>query len=148
MKVKFFIRIILAAAVPGMVFIESPAWSQAKPGAETNLILEEMAVLDPAFKTIIDAVVIGDMQRIPPALRGVAEARERVEKAVRAGQKILLPKNQSQLREFLYFDEQFHIYLEELSRAAETGQKKVVKNYVHKLLDACVVCHEKYRNRK
>jgi cytochrome c556 len=76
---------------------------------------------------------------------GVAEARERVEKAVKAGQKILLPKNQSQLREFLYLDEQFHINLEGLSRAAETGQKKVVKNYAHKLLDACVVCHEKYR---
>ena len=95
-----------------------------------------MAALDPAFKTIIDAVVLGDMQRITPALMGVTEARERVEKAVKSGQKILLPRNQGQLREFLYLDEQFHTNLEELGRAAETGQKKVVKNYAHKLLDA------------
>jgi cytochrome c556 len=145
MKIKYFIRIILAAGVLGTGFLGSLAWSQAKPGAETNLILEEMAALDPAFKTIIDAVVLGDMQRITPALMGVTEARERVEKAVKSGQKILLPRNQGQLREFLYLDEQFHINLEELGRAAETGQKKVVKNYAHKLLDACVVCHEKYR---
>lgn len=145
MKIKIFIRIILGAGVLGTAFLGTLAWSQAKPGAETNFILEEMAALDPAFKTIIDAVVLGDMQRITPALMGVTMARERVEKAVKAGQKILIPKNQSQLREFLYLDEQFHIDLEELGRAAETGQKKVVKNYAHKLLDACVVCHEKYR---
>jgi cytochrome c556 len=145
MKIKYFIRIIFSAGVLGSALLGSLAWSQTKPGAETNPILEEMAALDPAFKTIIDAVVLGDMQRITPALMGVTEARERVERAVKAGQKILLPKNQSQLREFLLLDEQFHVDLEELNKAAETGQKKVVKNYAHKLLDACVVCHEKYR---
>ena len=145
MKTGKLIRLILSAGVLGTAFLGSLAWSQAKPGAETNLILEEMAALDQAFKTIIDAVVLGDVQRIRPALMGVTEARERVENAVKAGQQILLPRNQSQFREFLKLDEQFHINLEELSKAAETGQKKVVKNYAHKLLDACVVCHEKYR---
>ena len=139
------IPLILCVGVLGTSFCGTLAWSQAKPGAETNLIVEEMAALDQAFKTIIDAVVLGDMQRITPALMGVTEARERVEKAVKAGQRILLPKNQGQFREFLKLDEQFHVELEELSKAAETGQKKVVKNYAHKLLDACVVCHEKYR---
>jgi hypothetical protein len=145
MEINNFIRIILITGVLGTAFFYTLAWSQAKPGAETNLILEEMAALDQAFKTIIDAVVLGDMQRITPALMGVTEARERVEKAVKAGQRILLPKNQSRFREFLKLDEQFHAELEELSKAAETGQKKVVKNYAHKLLDACIVCHEKYK---
>ena len=128
-----------------MAFMDTPAWGQANPGTETNFILEEMTALDRAFKTVIDALVLGDMQRIPPALKEVAEARERVEKAISAGQMISLPKNQSQFREFLRLDEQFHIDLEELSKAAQTGQKKVVRNYAHRLLDSCVVCHEKYR---
>jgi cytochrome c556 len=145
MKIKNFIRIILATGFLGTAFIDTPAWSQAKPGPETNLIQEEMAALDQAFKTIIEAVVLGEMQPIKTAVIGVSQAREKVEKAVEAGKKILLPKNQSQFREFLKLDEQFHIHLEELTKAAETGQKKVVKNYAHKLLDACVVCHEKYR---
>ena len=140
-----FIRSILCAGILGTAFIGTVAWSQSKPEAEMNLIMQEMTALDRAFKTIIDAVVLGDMQPIVPALTVVAEARERVEKALKEGQQILLPKNQSQFREFLRLDEQFHIDLMELSKAAETGQKKVVRNYAHKLLDSCVVCHEKYR---
>jgi len=145
MKIKNFIRVTLCAGVLGTTFIASLAWSQTKSGAETRVIREEMAALDQAFKTIIDALVLGDMERIKPAVTGISEARERVEGAIKAGQRILLPKNQSQVREFFKLDEQFHTDLEELSKAAETGQKKVVKNYAHKLLDACVVCHEKYR---
>jgi len=142
MRIEKFIPLILCVGVLGTPFMGTLAWSQPKPGAERNLILEEMTALDRALKTIIDAVVLGDMQGIIPALTEVTEARERVEKA---GQKILLPKNQSQFREFLRLDEQFHIDLEELSKAAQTGQKKVVRNYAHRLLDSCVVCHEKYR---
>ena len=95
MKIKYFIRIIFSAGVLGSALLGSLAWSQAKPGAETNLILEEMAALDPAFKTIIDAVVLGDMQRIPPALMGVTEARERVEKAVKADKKSFSPRTRA-----------------------------------------------------
>ncbi len=145
MKKKNSIGIILGVGVLAIASMDTLAWGQANPGAGTNLIPEEMAALDRAFKTIIDAVVLGDMERIPPALTEVAEARERVEKAITAGRMIPLPKNQGQFREFLRLDDQFHIDLEELNKAAQTGQKKVVKNYTHKLLDACVVCHEKYR---
>jgi len=145
MKSKIFIRHLFCAGILGTAFIGTAAWSQTKPESETNLILEEMAALDRAFKTVIDALVLGDMQRIPPALKEVAEAREKVEQAIKTGQKILLPKNQSQLREFLRLDEQFHVDLEELNKSAQTDQKKAVRNYAHKILDACVVCHEKYR---
>jgi len=145
MIVQKFIPLFLWVGVLGTPFIGTLAWSQPKPGSETNLIIEEMAALDRVFKTIIDAVVLGDMQRIAPALTEATEPRERVEKALKEGQPILLPKNQSQFREFLGLDQQFHIDLTELSKAAETGQKKVVRNYAHKLFDSCVVCHEKYR---
>jgi cytochrome c556 len=85
------------------------------------------------------------MERIKPGMMGVFEARERIERALKAGQKVILPKNQGQIREFIRLDDQFHSDLEDLTRAAETGQRKVVKNYAHRLLDSCVVCHEKFR---
>jgi len=144
MVLKKIIRFILGVGILSTSFVSHPAWSQPNPGAEVNL-REEMTALDRAFKTIIDAVVLGDIQRISPALMEVTEARESLERAIKAGQMILLPKNQGQFREFLKLDEQFHIDLEELRSAAETGQRKAVKNYVHKLLDSCIACHERYR---
>lgn len=145
MKIKNFIPLVLTAGVLGISFMGTLAWSQPKPGAKINFIMEEMTPLDAAFRTIIDAVVLGDMQMVEPALTRVYEARERVEKALKAGQTITLPKNQSQFRKFVELDDQFHDDLEKLAKAAKTGQKKVVKNYTHKLLDSCVVCHEKFR---
>jgi cytochrome c556 len=116
------------------------AWSQT-----VNLVKEEMLVLDPAFKKIIDAVVLGDMRIIKSAVSDLHEARENVEKAVKAGQKITLPKNQDELKEFLELDDKFHEEFEALEKAAETGNKQVVKDQTHKLLDACVVCHERFK---
>ena len=112
---------------------------------EMNPVREEMAALDSAFKTIIEAVVLGDIELINPALSKVRDAREGLEGAVKAGYQILLPKNQNRLADFFKLDSQFHIDLEELSSAAGTGQKKVVRNLAHKLLDECVGCHERFR---
>jgi cytochrome c556 len=145
MNIKNIFWRILFAGVLGTSFAGTLSWGQPKAGEEVNLIMEEMTVLDQAFKTIIDGVVLGDMERIKPAMMGVYEARERIERALKAGQKVILPKNQGQIREFIRLDDQFHSDLEDLTRAAETGQRKVVKNYAHRLLDSCVVCHEKFR---
>jgi len=145
MNIKNIFWRILFAGVLGTSFAGTFSWGQPKAGEEVNLIMEEMTALDQAFKTIIDGVVLGDMERIKPAMMGVYEARERIERALKAGQKVILPKNQGQIREFIRLDDQFHSDLEDLTRAAETGQRKVVKNYAHRLLDSCVVCHEKFR---
>lgn len=110
-----------------------------------NLVKEEMLVLDPAFKKIIDAVVLGEMRFIKPALAEVHEAREMVEKAVKSGQKITLQKNQDKLKEFIELDDQFHEDIEVLLKAAGAGNKKVVRDQTHKLLNACVVCHERFK---
>ena len=110
-----------------------------------NLVKEEMLVLDPAFKKIIDAVVLGDMRFVKPALAEVHEARENVEKAVKAGQKITLQKNQDKLKQFIELDDQFHEDIEVLVKATGAGNKKVVRDQTHKLLDACVVCHEGFK---
>jgi cytochrome c556 len=49
------------------------------------------------------------------------------------------------MNEFSFLDQKFQIDLLELGRAAETGQKRAVRNQAHRLLDACVGCHEKFR---
>ena len=112
---------------------------------EMNPVSEEMAALDSAFKIIIGAVILGELEVINPALSKVRDARERLEGAVKTGYQISLPKSQNRLGDFFKLDSQFHIDLEELSAAAETGQKKVIKNLTHKLLDECVGCHERFR---
>ena len=113
-------------------------------GQSVNLVKEEMIVLDAAFKKVIDAIVLGNMKIIKPALRELHEAREEVEKAVKAGQKITLQKNQAQLKEFIELDDKFHEEFERLEKAAEADNKKVVLDQTHNLLDACVDCHERF----
>ena len=144
MKQKKFISIIAFISILSAFLIMTSVLSQTKPGG-VNLVKEEMLVLDPAFKKVIDAVVLGNMKIVKPALADLHEAREEVEKAVKAGQKITLKKNQDTLKEFIELDDKFHEEFEVLEKAAEAGNKKVVKDQTHKLLDACVVCHERFR---
>ncbi len=127
----------------GLVVVALVGRPMAK--GEMNPVPEEMAALDSAFKIIIGAVILGDIEVIHPALSKVRDSREALEGAVKTGCQISLPKNQNRLGDFLKLDSQFHIDLEELSAAAETGQKKVVRNLTHRLLDECVGCHERFR---
>ncbi len=136
---KLFL-IILTVAIGGASFLGISARGQA-----VNLVKEEMIALDAAFKKIIDAVVLANMKIIKPALKDVHEAREEVEKAVKAGQKITLQKNQDKFKEFVELDDKFHEEMELLAKAAEEGNKNLVLKQTHKLLDACVVCHEGYK---
>jgi len=123
MKPKNFIPLIVLVGVLGASFVGISVRSQS-----VNLVKEEMLVLDPAFKKIIDAVALGNMKIIKPALTELHEAREEVEKAVKAGQKITLQKNQDQLKEFIELDDKFHEEFDALEKAAEAGNKKVVKD--------------------
>ena len=145
MKQKKFIPIIAFISILSAFLIVTSVLSQTKSGGGVNLVKEEMLALDPAFKKIIDAVVLGNMKIIKPALADLHEAREEVEKAVKAGQKITLQKNPDQIKEFIELDDKFHEEFEVLEKAAEAGNKKVVKDQTHKLLDACVVCHERFK---
>jgi hypothetical protein len=131
---------LMILLLAGALLVSSPL-----AGEERNPVRDEMAGLDLAFREIIDAVVLGDMSLIPPALGKAQEARERRDDAIKSGSPVLLPKNPNRMDEFSFFDRKFQIDLLELGRAAETGQKRVVRNHVHKLLDACVGCHERFR---
>jgi len=145
MKQKKFIPIIAFISILSAFLIVTSVLSQTKSGGGVNLVKEEMLALDPAFKKIIDAVVLGNMKIIKPALADLHEAREEVEKAVKAGQKITLQKNPDQIKEFIELDDKFHEEFEVLEKGAEAGDKKIVQGQTHKLLDACVVCHERFK---
>jgi cytochrome c556 len=145
MRNKKTVSIIIFIGILSIMVIGTSILSQTKPMGGVNLVKEEMLALDPAFKKVIDAVVLGNMKIVKPALADLHEAREEVEKAVKAGQKITLQKNQDKLKEFIELDDKFHEEFEALEKAAETGNKKVVKDQTHKLLDACVVCHERFK---
>ena len=145
MRNKKTVSIIIFIGILSIMLIGTSILSQTKPMGGVNLVKEEMLALDPAFKKVIDAVVLGNMKIVKPALADLHEAREEVEKAVKAGQKITLQKNQDKLKEFIELDDKFHEEFEALEKAAEAGNKKVVQDQTHKLLDACVVCHERFR---
>ena len=98
MRDKKTVLMIILASICGTVAIGTSVLSQTQPRGAANLVKEEMLVLDPAFKKVIDAVVLGNMKIIKPALTELHEAREEVEKAVKAGQKITLPKDQTSLK--------------------------------------------------
>ncbi len=114
-------------------------------GEERNPLKEEMAGLDLAFKEMIDAVVLGDLSLVPPAVEKAREARGKRDEVIRAGYPLRLPKNPNREDEFNFFDRKFQADLVEMARAAETGQKRAIRNHVHKLLDACLGCHERFR---
>lgn len=93
MKHKKIVIMIIFVEILGIVILGASVFGQTKPRGGVNLVKEEMAVLDPAFKKVINVVVLGNMEIIKPALDDLREAREEVEKAIKAGQKIPLPKN-------------------------------------------------------
>jgi len=145
MRNKKTVSIIIFIGILSILVIGTSILSQTKPMGGVNLVKEEMLALDPAFKKVIDAVVLGNMKIVKPALADLHEAREEVEKAIKTGQKITLQKNQDKLKEFIELDDKFHEEFEALEKAAEAGNKKMVKDQTHKLLDACVVCHERFK---
>jgi len=137
-----------SSLLPGIIlFAGMTAFPPSSPlcGEERNPVREEMVGLDFAFKGILDAVVLGEMSLVAPALERAREARDRRNAAERSGASVRLPKNPGRMDEFLFLDRKFQIDLLELGRAAETGQRRAVRNHVHKLLDSCLGCHEKFR---
>lgn len=146
MDCKGSISIIIVVGVLCTCLVRISAVGQTKePKRGMSLLMEEMVALDETFEAIIDAVIFDNMELIKPTIRPLHKAREKVEKAINAGEKIILPKNQDKFEEFIKLDDKFHKDFEALEKAAEKGQKKVVKDQTHKLLDDCVVCHEGFR---
>ena len=144
MNCKRFISIIIVVIFLGTCLITISAMGQAK--LSTGLALrEEMVALEEAFETIIDAVIFSNTELIKPAVVRFHKAREKVEMTIISEPGVILPKNHDKFKEFVELDIKFHEDFEALEKAAGKGQKKVVKDQTHKLLDGCVVCHERFR---
>jgi len=109
------------------------------------VLREEMVALEEAFEIIIDAVIFSNMELIKPAVVRFHRVRGKVEEAISSGPRIILPKNHDKFKEFVELDIKFHEDLASLGKAAEKGQKELVKDQTHKLLDRCVVCHERFK---
>lgn len=145
MNLKRFIPIIIVVCVFGTCLVGISAMGQTEPKGGMHVLKEEMLALERAFEAIIDAVIFDNMGLIKPTIPPLRKAREKVEETISTGQKIKLPKNQGRFKEFVMLDDKFHEEFEALEKAAEGGKKKVVKDQTHKLFDACVVCHERFR---
>jgi cytochrome c556 len=139
------ISIIIVVGVFGVCFVGNSAMGQTEPQGGMNVLRREMLALEEAFETIIDAVIFDNMQLIEPFMPPFHIAREKFDEAMSTGQKIELPKNQDRFEEFVKLDNKFRRKFEVLEKAAEAGKKKVVKDQIHELFDACVVCHERFR---
>ena len=142
-----FVLILAVVGVFGTCFIVTSSLSQTEPGGGMSLLKQEMLACEETFEAIINALIFDNMEVIGRTIPPLQKAREKIEKAIRAGDKITLAKNQDQFAEFMKLDDRFHKDLNVLLEAAEKGHKKVTEKQIHKLLDNCVVCHQKFRKR-
>ncbi|HBG92517.1 MAG: hypothetical protein A2X54_03780 [Nitrospirae bacterium GWF2_44_13] len=113
--------------------------------APQNLIIKEMVALDKAFKTTIDAVVLNRLDKIVPAFEDVHRVREEVEKTIKEGKKIALPKNQERFKLFVSLDNRFHKEAEILMESAKKNHIGRVQKQTNRLLGLCVRCHTMFR---
>ena len=128
-----------------VVILSAGTASGAEKPESQSLILKEMTALDSAFKATVDAIVLNEPQKIPPAFNEVNSVREQVEHAVKGGAKLTLPRNQKRFREFVRLDDKFHHELAALLKAAKKKDMMAVRRQTHKLLDLCVRCHMVFR---
>ena len=137
-------RIVFLIAIALVLVFTSISSAAEKQNAE-NLILKEMVALDKAFKTTIDAVVLNRLDKIAPAFEDVHKVREEVEKTVKEGKKIALPKNQERFKMFVGLDNRFHKEVEILIESAKKNHMGRVQKQTNRLLGLCVRCHTMFR---
>ena len=137
-------RIVFLIAIALVLAFTSLSSAAEKQNAE-NLILKEMVALDKAFKTTIDAVVLNRLDKIAPAFEDVHKVREEVEKTVKEGKKIALPKNQERFKMFVGLDNRFHKEVEILIESAKKNHMGRVQKQTNRLLGLCVRCHTMFR---
>lgn len=137
-KIIFVVVLTLAMSSNSVAF-------GADKEAPQNLIIKEMVALDKAFKTTIDAVVLNRLDKIAPAFEDVHKVREEVERTVKEGKKIALPKNQERFKLFVSLDNRFHKEVEILIESAKKNYIGRVQKQTNRLLGLCVRCHAMFR---
>lgn len=119
---------------------------KAATKASVNPLVEEMRVLDAAFREIVSGVVVGDGPRVLSAIETLHGSMEKTQHALHAG-KVKLPRNPQKIKEFENFDKEFHGELEALAKAAERDDGKMMASFTKRLLDGCLRCHGEFRKQ-
>ena len=132
-----------------VAFSQHPAHSPhpqetATVQADTNPLIEEMIILDRAFRDVVSAVSLGDAGAVRKALEPMHGTMEKTHAGVREG-RVTLRKNAARIKEFKTMDLAFHAKLEALNRAAHHKNKKEMLRITKQLLEGCVQCHSKFR---
>lgn len=144
-----FSAILLFSGIPTLAFSQQPAHSPHSQNTATaqsgaNPLIEEMMVLDHAFRDIVSAVSLGDAGAVRKALEPMHGTMEKTHTGVREG-RVTLCKNAARITEFKRMDLAFHAKLEALDRAAYHKNQKEMLRITKLLLEGCAQCHAKFR---
>lgn len=140
MKIHILIVAVLLA-------LTSPTMAAAEEAATTadNPVKAEMRLLNKAFLSLIDSLILNNPKAIEEPFHEVHKARIDTEKALEKGN-IKLPKNNDKSKQFVELDERFHKKMETLIQASRKGDMKKAQEITHQLLNGCIQCHAKFRN--
>ncbi len=143
---RLFSLILFLSGIPTLAFSQHPAHSQqiaaVQPGA--NPLIEEMTLLDGAYRDIVSAVSLGNAEAVHTALESMHGTMEKTHAGLNAGD-VALRKNAKRVVEFKKLDREFHAKLEALDRAARRNNQKEMLRIAKLLLEGCVQCHTKFR---
>lgn len=109
-----------------------------------NPLIEEMQILDSAYREVVSAVSVGDGKRVYEALHSMHGTMEKTHEGVHHGT-VKLKKNAAKLETFVKMDKEFHNELEKLADAAQKNDQQKMLVITKGLLDGCVKCHQMFR---
>lgn len=122
----------------------APPASPTTLPAGVNAVQNEMRLLHEAMQDSVTAVANDDLGAIPHALHRVHQARGMTEAAIEDGS-YRPPRNGEDIEGFVRMDEAFHHELEQLVRAARSGDSAATGQQLGAVLSRCSGCHERFR---
>lgn len=140
------VSVVSFAAAPEAAPAAAPKVAPAEPGGGNYLLLNEMVLLNKAYRDIVSAVAIEDSKAIVDAIERfeTSQAVQMTRDAFKAG-KIKTPKNPDRMKEFEGIDKDFHNNLDKLRDYAKADNRPKIRYIAKKLLDNCIKCHEQFR---
>jgi len=148
-KFMVVLTVALFAGIPsvfstGHAMHSHESQPSAASGAAANPLVEEMIILDNAFREVVSAVAMGDGERVHKALHAMHGTMEKTHKGVHEG-KVKIPKNADREKEFMQMDSEFHEDIEGLAEAGKIKDQEKMLALTKKLLEGCVNCHRDFR---
>lgn len=122
----------------------SPSASPTALPDGVSPVQNEMRLLHEAMQGSVTAVANDDLGAIPHALHRVHQARGMTEAAIEDGS-YRPPRNGEDVEGFVRMDEAFHHELEQLVRAARSGDSAATGQQIGVVLSRCSGCHERFR---